>query len=495
MTFVFSHHVPFFHTALCYFFHYCTNVRGYNAKNRKYISYPNLPSAIRPVPHGPDVPIPSPPDSMDTIVLSDEGSGRETITDSDFEMEHENTPQLFTQCELNDLVRDLGLSKVGAEILGSRLQSKHMLAPGTTVSMYRKRETEFTPFFREEDSVVYCSDISGLMFQLGAEKYVANEWRLFIDSTKKSLKGVLLHNGNVYASVPVVHSVALKETYENLEIILQKIKYEEHMWQVCGDFKVLCMLLGQQSGYTKFPCFLCEWDSRARDEHWKKKDWPMRANLTPGSKNICHQSLINPEKVLLPPLHIKLGIMKQFVKALDKNGTCFQYLCTQFPLLSDAKLKEGIFVGPDIQKLIKDKMFSSTMTQVEQEAWVAFTNVVSGFLGNKKDPEYGRLVNVMLEKFEKLGCNMNLKLHFLHSHLDFFPQNLGDVSEEQGERFHQDIKQMEQRYQGRWNVAMIADYCWCLKRETKQNQKRRSTRRSFATKRTRYSDKRHTNIN
>ncbi|KRX93532.1 hypothetical protein T4E_1165 [Trichinella pseudospiralis] len=56
---------------------------------------------------------------------------------------------LFTQCELNDLVRDLGFPKVGAEILGSRLQSKHMLAPGITVWMYRKRETEFTPFFRE----------------------------------------------------------------------------------------------------------------------------------------------------------------------------------------------------------------------------------------------------------------------------------------------------------------------------------------------------------
>ncbi|KRY36154.1 hypothetical protein T01_6428 [Trichinella spiralis] len=123
------------------------------------------------------------------------------------------------------------------------------------------------------------------------------------------------------------------------------------------------------------------------------------------SKNTCHQSLINPEKVLLSPLYIKLGIMKQFVIALDKNGTCFQYLCTQFPLLSDAKLEEGISVGPDVQKLIKDKMFSSTMTQVEKEAWVAFTNVVSEFLGKKKDPEYGR----------------------------FFPQNLGDVSEEQGD--------------------------------------------------------------
>ncbi|KRY69512.1 hypothetical protein T4A_4447 [Trichinella pseudospiralis] len=135
------------------------------------------------------------------------------------------------------------------------------------------------------------------------------------------------------------------------------------------------------------------------------------------------------------------------------------------------------------------------MAQVEEEAWVAFMNVVARFLGKKKDPEYGRLVNDMLENFQKLGWNMNLKLHFLNLHLDFFPQNLGNVGEEQGKRFHQDIKQMDQRYQGRWNVAMIADYCWCLKSKTKQNQKRRSIWLSFATKMTRYSDKRHTNIN
>jgi hypothetical protein len=47
----------------------------------------------------------------------------------------------------------------------------------------------------------------------------------------------------------------------------------------------------------------------------------------------------------------------------------------------------------------------------------------------------------------------------LASHLDYFPENLGAVSEEQGEIFHQDIKEMEQRYQGRWDVNMMADYC------------------------------------
>ena len=58
-----------------------------------------------------------------------------------------------------------------------------------------------------------------------------------------------------------------------------------------------------------------------------------------------------------------------------------------------------------------------------------------------------------------------MKLHFLHSHLDFFLENLGVVSEEQGGRFNQDIKDIERRYQGRWDVSMLTDYCWLLTRD------------------------------
>ena len=66
--------------------------------------------------------------------------------------------------------------------------------------------------------------------------------------------------------------------------------------------------------------------------------------------------------------------------------------------------------------------------------------------------------------------------HRFVSHLDRFPESLGDVSEEQGERFHQDIKKMETRYQGRWNDVMMADYCWCIKRETSEAQYSRRTK-------------------
>jgi len=61
---------------------------------------------------------------------------------------------------------------------------------------------------------------------------------------------------------------------------------------------------------------------------------------------------------------------------------------------------------------------------------------------------------------------MSIKLHFLFNHLEYFPKNLGDVSDEHGERFHQDIKIMEERYQGRWGKAMLADYCWNLTRDS-----------------------------
>ena len=56
------------------------------------------------------------------------------------------------------------------------------------------------------------------------------------------------------------------------------------------------------------------------------------------------------------------------------------------------------------------------------------------------------MVDEMLKVYEKLGARMSLKMHFLHSHLDFFPPNLGKVSDKQRERFHQDISVIEGWY-------------------------------------------------
>lgn len=59
---------------------------------------------------------------------------------------------------------------------------------------------------------------------------------------------------------------------------------------------------------------------------------------------------------------------------------------------------------------------------------------------------------------------MGVKMHFLYAHVDYFPENLGNYNKEYGERFHQNIREMERRYQGKWDANMKADYCWMLKR-------------------------------
>ncbi|XP_044578330.1 uncharacterized protein LOC123260976 [Cotesia glomerata] len=113
-----------------------------------------------------------------------------------------------------------------------------------------------------------------------------------------------------------------------------------------------------------------------------------------------------------------------------------------------------------LQSLFQDANFEGTMNDTEKAAWVSFKNVSQNFLGNNRN-----------------------------SHLDHFPDNCGDYSEEQGERFHQDISEMESRYQGNWSVNMMADFCWMLKREVpKENRKRKRNplRRSFEDKRVRY---------
>lgn len=466
----------------CYFC--AVNVKGMNRYKKRSWLYPNVQSVKPPTLHSENLPIPvftslSAEYSNDVEML-DSYSQNDNNSENEFE-ECSSTFQGFSQGEQNDLIRDLHLSKKSAELLASRLKEKRCLQPGVTITTYRNRERDILPFFTEANDIVYCNDISGLLNLMGLPIYQPKDWRLFIDSSKKSLKCVLLHNGNKLASIPIGHSTKLKEDYENVKLVLEKISYYQHKWSVCVDLKMVNFLLGQQSGYTKYPCFLCLWDSRARNEHWSRTDWPSRMNMTVGKVNIVHEPLISREKIILPPLHIKLGLIKQFVKALDTNGDCFKYICQTFPGLSTEKLKAGVFDGPQIRTLINNDDFTNHMTQVEVEAWISFVSVVKNFLGNNKAKNYAEIVSKMLQNFQKLGANMSIKVHYLHSHLDKFPDNLGDYSEEQGERFHQDIKIMEERYQGRWDSHMMADYCWNLQRDCpNKNYQRKSHTKRFS---------------
>ena len=72
-----------------------------------------------------------------------------------------------------------------------------------------------------------------------------------------------------------------------------------------------------------------------------------------------------PEKIYLPPLHIKLGLVNNFVKGMDKTGLGFEYVRNKFPDVNDAKIREDVFIGPQIRELMQDIQFDEDPNETE----------------------------------------------------------------------------------------------------------------------------------
>jgi hypothetical protein len=106
------------------------------------------------------------------------------------------------------------------------------------------------------------------------------------------------------------------------------------------------------------------------------------------------------------------------------------------------QVKKGIFVGAQVKQLFQDLNFKNKLNAAEKRSWDVFENACSYFLGSEI---YVEILEELLSTYRALGCNMLLKLHFLQFHLDFFMGNMGAVSDEHGEKFHQDIPRMKTR--------------------------------------------------
>jgi len=74
----------------------------------------------------------------------------------------------------------------------------------------------------------------------------------------------------------------------------------------------------------------------------EERDWPQRKSLKAREKNVQHPALAEWHKMLLPPLHIKLSLMKNFVKAMDRTGSVFKHLAEKFPQLREMKIIERV---------------------------------------------------------------------------------------------------------------------------------------------------------
>ena len=155
------------------------------------------------------------------------------------------------------------------------------------------------------------------------------------------------------------------------------------------------------------------------------------------------------------------------------NG--FANLRRKFSRISMVKLKTGIFDGPQIRELMKDSTFDKALSKAELSACQALKFVVINFQWNYRMAKDEKEIEKLLKSFCQVGSWMSIKSHFQWSHLDYFPKNCGDLSEEQVDHFHQDI--MKERYK---DINLFDNYCWCLKLDVGTTEHRRkSLKRSF----------------
>ena len=143
-------------------------------------------------------------------------------TDAECASSTSSESHFATKKELDDLIRDLGLTKSGAELLTSRLNEWNLLGDDCKSTAYRNRHLEFSVYFDVIEDLCYCKDVEGLFSAVGID-HDPTLWGLFIDSPT--------------------------------------IIYAQFKMYVCDDFKMQGVFLGLQSGYIKYSCFLCLWNS------------------------------------------------------------------------------------------------------------------------------------------------------------------------------------------------------------------------------------------
>ena len=170
------------------------------------------------------------------------------------------------------------------------------------------------------------------------------------------------------------------------------------------------------------PYFLCTWNSWDHAQHYTKKDWPSREELVPcKERNVINDPLVDRQNILPTTAH-QARLSQAVHQGSGQGWWQLHLLVPGFSRIDHGEA--GIFDGPQIRQLIRDPEFENSMNEVELEAWKAFVLVVKNFLGNNKARNYTELVNNMLITFRNLGCNMSVKMHYLFSHMDWFPENL-----------------------------------------------------------------------
>ena len=128
--------------------------------------------------------------------------------------------------------------------------------------------------------------------------------------------------------------------------------------------------------------------------------------------------------------------MKNFVKGMDKTSRGFEYVRNKFPNVSDTKIKEGIFIGPQIRELMQDKQFDEDLNDTERNAWLSFKRILQGLLRKSQSNEISGCCAGSVDFAQRYGLECESENPLSGVSIGFFPENLGEISDEHGERSH-----------------------------------------------------------
>jgi len=168
-------------------------------------------------------------------------------------------------------------------------------------------------------------------------------------------------------------------------------------------------------------------------------------------------------KFICPCAH-KAGPHENFVKGVDKTGRGFEYVRNNFPNMSDAKVKEDIFIGSQIRELMQDKQFDEDPNETERNAWLSSKKICKDFLGNHKAANYQDVAQDLLTSYKAMQYESENPLYGITP--GFFSQEISaKLVTNMVKDFTKTLWLWKKQCQGKWTSSVLADYCWTLKRD------------------------------
>ena len=124
------------------------------------------------------------------------------------------------------------------------------------------------------------------------------------------------------------------------------------------DLKIVNYLFGQQSEYTKYPCFFCLWDSRFKDKHWVIKRWYL------GKENVIAEALIDRDH--LSTIAQQIGFNETAYNGSgERRGLLWLHIKKNYRAEQQEAKSRAFLTGRKIRELMKNPHFEDSMSNTD----------------------------------------------------------------------------------------------------------------------------------